>query len=196
MFERILPDNLLRIVNEYAQPSRTYGTSPIDVFIVHNLLGQPCEKFDAREILFDLCRRGDPELFDWFCEQPIFQTCLANRFAHSLGTSHFLRIACVVGNMHIIQRLIDLFGFDTIDVRALDDFCLVALCYNGHIDVAIRLIEKYGIDKIADAKKKYCYNIGTTMCGEMPYQFDPTILATRSIAPTVVAVNIARSLIQ
>jgi hypothetical protein len=98
-----------------------------------------------------------------------------------------LRLACTVGNKKIITWLTEFFGYT--DVRCMDDFCIIALCYNGHNDTAKWFAQKYKIKKLRgfDYVYKY-YGVDTTVAGNRPSK----ILDKSTTCRPIDAVNTAK----
>jgi hypothetical protein len=181
MFRPILPNDLLNIVNEYAQLTIKPMDKAIDIIIVQNMLNcwapQLFRSFDA---LCDVCATTDLELIKWLCylvspkdSAPVYGGNIWKFLQHTrmAGNQKYcaypLRIACIVGNKKIIMWLIKFFEYQCHDVRYMDDYCLIALCFNNHIDVARWLIKRYNIKKI-NINYSYDYTSSADASGKIP----------------------------
>jgi hypothetical protein len=181
MFEPILPNDLLAIVNEYVQINISNTNKAIDIIIVQNMLNcwssQLFRSFDA---LCDVCATNDLKLIKWLCYlvspkdsvpvrggniwkflQPIHMQ------NHQKYIAYPLRIACIVGNKKIIEWLIKFFEFSSFDVRYMNDYCLIALCFNKHSMVARWLIKRYNIEEIK-IDYQYDYTLSANASGKIP----------------------------
>jgi hypothetical protein len=181
MFEPILPNDLLNIVNEYAQLTIRPTDKQIDILIVQNMLNcwapQLFRSFDA---LCDVCATTDLELIKWLCylvspkdSAPVRGgniwkfLQLTHMYNHQKYIAYPLRIACIVGNKKIIKWLIKFFEYSSCDVRYMNDYCLIALCFNKHLETAQWLIKRYNIKKI-NVDYRYDYTLSADASGKIP----------------------------
>lgn len=181
MFEPILPNDLLNIVNEYAQLTIHHTDKAIDIIIVQNMLDcwapQLFRSFDA---LCEVCATTDLKLIKWLCRlvspkdsAPVCGGNILKFFQpihmpnHQKYCAYPLRIACIVGNKKIIKWLIKFFEYRCHDVRYMDDYCLIALCFNKHNETARWLIRRYYIKNI-NIDYQYNYTSSADASGKIP----------------------------